>query len=308
MRRFGQVMGLAALAVTLSGAASAPSADRFDRWDDERRAAHVRQSHELEALDARLELLTRPLLGTPYGLSPLGEGEGVDADPRLRWDVFDCLTFVETAIALAASPRPEALVRVLDDVRYAALPATFLNRNHFVEAQWVPNNLLKGYLRDVTAQVGGDRVQRATKAFSPERWAARKQLGDMPLQSDDVPRGEFYLPLVPLQVARERVREIPSGTLLFVVRKDFYTQPTRVTHVGLVLGEGDRKVLRHASGKPFLRVVDEPLESFLARNARYTRWPVEGVSLYAIDHPASRLAQLLEEALPDTETAAVNGQ
>lgn len=307
MRRLGQALGLAALAVSLLAADSASPADRFDRWDDEKRAAHVRRSHELESFDARLELLTRPLLGTPYGLSPLGEGEGIDADPRLRWDLFDCLTFVETAIALAASPRPEALERVLDDVRYAALPATFVNRNHFVEAQWLPNNLLKGYVRDVTSQVGGDRVRQATKQFSPARWAARKQLGDMPLQSDEVPRGEFSLPLVPLEVARERVRQIPSGTLLFVVRKDFYTQPTRVTHVGLVLGEGDRKVLRHASGKPFLRVVDEPLVSFLARNARYKGWPVEGVSLYAIEHPASRIAQLLEEALPDSESAAVTG-
>lgn len=236
---------------------------------------------------ARIEELTRPLIGKPYQLSPLGEGEGVDADPRLRWDAFDCLTFIETAMALVAAPSFDAVERVLDDVRYADAPS-FINRNHFVEAQWLPSNVRKGYVRDISAEVAGEAVTPATKSFGPERWKARKKLASMSLKDDEIPVGTFEVPMVPLDVARARMSQIPAGTLLFVVREDYYTQPTRITHVGIVLGEGRRKVLRHAAGKPYQRVVDEPLENFLLRNARYTKWPVKGVALYRIEIPEAR--------------------
>ena len=36
-------------------------------------------------------------LGAKYVADPLGEGRGYDADPLIRKDAFDCVTFVETA-------------------------------------------------------------------------------------------------------------------------------------------------------------------------------------------------------------------
>lgn len=235
----------------------------------------------------RLEKLSRPFRNLPYGFSPLGEGEGVDPDPRLRWDVFDCLTFVETVMALAVSPSFNGVLPVLDDVRYQASPS-FINRNHFVESQWLPSNVLKGYVRDISTEVAGDAATVVHKSFGPERWKARRQLASMPLTADDIPQGSFAVPTVPLEVARKRISNIPSGTLLFVVREDFYSQPTRVTHVGIVWGEGDKKMLRHAAGKPYNRVIDEPLTEFFARNSRYRKWPVTGVALYRIQAPPAQ--------------------
>ena len=42
----------------------------------------------------------------------------------------------------------------------------------------------------------------------------------------------------------------------------------------------------HASRNPFMRVVDEDVESFFTRNARYEKWRVDGVSFYDVLSPA----------------------
>jgi hypothetical protein len=54
-------------------------------------------------LPDRLVEISAGFLGTPYQLSPLGEGAGVDPDPLIRFDLVDCLTLVEETMAMAMS-------------------------------------------------------------------------------------------------------------------------------------------------------------------------------------------------------------
>ena len=76
----------------------------------------------------RLELATRPFVGAPYVLSPLGEGDlgGTDPDPRLRFDAFDCTTFVETALRTwgldNAARLPERILKLRQDISHFILP------------------------------------------------------------------------------------------------------------------------------------------------------------------------------------------
>ena len=50
-------------------------------------------------LGHRSAYLGECFLGVPYQESPLGEGVLPDADPVIRFDAFDCVTFVETVLA-----------------------------------------------------------------------------------------------------------------------------------------------------------------------------------------------------------------
>ncbi len=77
----------------------------------------------------QIERRSAALLGKAYRLDPLGEGVGsaIDPDPRWSLDFFDCLSLVETVLALQ-----------------------FGARNHFMEADWLPQNLARGVLVDVT--------------------------------------------------------------------------------------------------------------------------------------------------------------
>jgi hypothetical protein len=260
------------------------------------RNAVITAARAIPALPERLATLSAPFLETPYGISPLGEGTGVDADPRLRWDLVDCLTFVETTLALAVAPSIDHLLPVLDDIRYAEGQPAFERRNHFVEAQWVPRNRAKGYLRPISREIAGAEAVTVTNDFSLKRWHERSGAEDLSSLPDDVlPQGTFSLDVVPLSFAAKHPERIPNGTLLFVVRVDSWRNPTRVSHVGFVFEKDGHKVLRHASKEPFGRVVDEPLASFFHRNEQYDKRPVVGFALYEVREPLARIAKLTRE-------------
>ncbi|MGZ6134961.1 MAG: N-acetylmuramoyl-L-alanine amidase-like domain-containing protein, partial [Myxococcaceae bacterium] len=105
MRRVAPVLVVALLSLSL---ATTPPAPAVDPVALEALLASVRGL----SLQGRILGLSAQFLGTPYAHSPLGEGEGPDPDPRLRLDRMDCLTFVETVMALALSSSVEDVVHV----------------------------------------------------------------------------------------------------------------------------------------------------------------------------------------------------
>ncbi|MGA9521865.1 MAG: N-acetylmuramoyl-L-alanine amidase-like domain-containing protein [Myxococcaceae bacterium] len=238
----------------------------------------VHGPQEGDALSLRLEAISAAFLDTPYIHSPLGEGEGVDPDPPIRFDAVDCLTFVEQTLALGLAPTPVEVPRLLEALRYGARPV-YEDRNHLMEAQWLPNNVRKGFLRDVTRAYGDRDTVRVRKVLSEESWQSGSSRALM-LPREAQPRGEFAFDLIPLDKVRRIAGRIPTGTILVVVRADRPNKVTRITHLGFVIQKGRRTRLRHAARGHYARVVDEDLATFLTRNSKYSKWPVEGVALF----------------------------
>ncbi|HLM47757.1 MAG TPA: N-acetylmuramoyl-L-alanine amidase-like domain-containing protein [Myxococcaceae bacterium] len=241
----------------------------------------------------RLLRVSERFLGTPYIHSPLGEGRGVDPDPTFRLDAVDCLTFVEQAMAMSMATSETDVTRVLEGLRYASSP-TYEDRNHLMEAQWLPNNQRKGFVVDVTRRYGGEDTVRVQKTLTPVTWTSRSSLA-LGLPKERQPRGTYSLNMIPLDRVMTHARQVPSGTILVVLRDDLPLKATRVTHLGFVVQKGRRTWLRHArrgvDGNG--RVVDEDLETFLARNAKYDKWKVSGVSLYEPRHPEASGGELV---------------
>jgi hypothetical protein len=241
----------------------------------------------------RLLRVSERFLGTPYIHSPLGEGSGVDPDPTFRLDAVDCLTFVEQAMAMSMATSETDVTRVLEGLRYASSP-TYEDRNHLMEAQWLPNNQRKGFVVDVTRRYGGEDTVRVQKTLTPVTWTSRSSLA-LGLPKERQPRGTYSLNMIPLDRVMTHARKVPSGTILVVLRDDLPLKATRVTHLGFVVQKGRRTWLRHArrgvDGNG--RVVDEDLETFLARNAKYDKWKVSGVSLYEPRHPEASGGELV---------------
>jgi hypothetical protein len=244
---------------------------------------------------ARAAFAAGLLRGAPYRTSPLGEGSRPDRDPRFRLDAFDCVTLVETAIALGNAGSVAEARALLDDVRYDG-PPDFAHRNHYVEAQWLPANARKGWIEDVTEAVAGELALRAEIAHSAERWRAAARAGRLlpGLDPERLPVGSFPLPYLPLDHLPELASRIPEGTVLLVVRAERPSRPLRVTHMGIVVvGEDGGRWLRHASDVPGVRRVrDERLDRFARRTARERAWPVSGVGLWAIRDNTARAARL----------------
>lgn len=248
---------------------------------------------------ARAVFASGLLRGAPYAASPLGEGAPPDRDPRFRLDAFDCVTFVETAIALGNAASVAEARALLDDVRYDGAPA-FARRNHYVEAQWLPANARKGWISDVTEEVAGELALTAVLEHGAARWRAAARAGRLVpgLDPGALPVGTFPLPYVPLDHLPELGPRIPEGTVLLVVRSHRPWRPLRVTHMGIVVaGARGERLLRHASDVPGVRRVrDEPLDRFARRMSRERSWPVSGVSLWAIRDNAARAAELRKAA------------
>ena len=97
------------------------------------------ETPELRSLTVceRLRFWAGRFIGSPYIESPLGEGKNV---PRLRFDGFDCMTYVETCRALTISEKFDEILPNLDRIRYRRGDIHFHSRNHFVSADWLPNN------------------------------------------------------------------------------------------------------------------------------------------------------------------------
>ena len=243
-------------------------------------------------LSARLVDVSEPFLDAPYVLSPLGEGAGVDPDPRLRFDAFDCTTFVETAIALAlANDLPDARV-VLDHLRYQQGVVDYAARRHFPEAEWIPQLTKLGLLKDITREVGGKSVTSESKKLDADVWKRARHEGLPKLADERIPSGVFALDVWPLAAAAAAADRIPAGVVLHLVRVDFPNVPVRVSHQGLVLEKDGKKFIRHAADRMHHRVVDEPLDRFFQRMKAYGKWPVTGVHLTALQAPPGWRASL----------------
>ena len=98
-------------------------------------------------------------LGARYSSNPLGENALPDPDPLIRFDAFDCTTFVETVLA-------DGNIKKLNQIRYTNGIPDFINRNHFIETDWIKNN--SGLVRDATEQYG--KTKQRTVVIDKQNW------------------------------------------------------------------------------------------------------------------------------------------
>ena len=121
------------------------------------------------SLDQRIERVSRLLLQRPYQVDAIGEGKAPDSDPLFRYDVFDCLTFVEEVLALSLPVDPFDAPQIRQRLRYGSAGGIdYHNRNHFMLQQWIPNSIESGILVDITADLGASVLME--KNVSKNTW------------------------------------------------------------------------------------------------------------------------------------------
>lgn len=87
------------------------------------------------------------LLGAGFALGPIGEGAGTfDDDPPLTFERFDCMTFVETVVALSRATSVSEFAVGLITLRYGRGGMTFTTRHHFAGAGWIPSAMVHSIL------------------------------------------------------------------------------------------------------------------------------------------------------------------
>ena len=262
-----------------------------------RAAADIRADSTAN-LALRIERLSATLLGRAYRLDPLGEGPGAAIDPDPLWslDFFDCLSLVETVLALARSLTAAQFISELQSLRYRGGEPQFGARNHFMEADWLPQNLARGVLRDVTGSLPAPQVL-AAGVVTRRQWL--EKLSTNPLQSRNgqlrqsaAAQTELRLlaaqapesETVSLSYARLRelaatelaitVAAIPHAAVLLIVRPNTSLfgpvgAVTQISHLGFVMQKPGATVFRHASSSRRRGgVIDVPLAAYLGQMQR----------------------------------------
>ncbi|KZN14538.1 N-acetylmuramoyl-L-alanine amidase-like domain-containing protein [Marinomonas sp. TW1] len=250
-------------------------------------------STQTDSMDVatRIERLSHLFMGAPYVGGNAGEGPGgqFDKDPLIRFDVFDCTTYVETVLAGIQSASAGSFKDNLIRIRYQHGQVNFVQRNHFPSLDWLPNN--RKILQDITGRVAPTQFQQARTQIDRAAWyrhlsaksIACKQGCEALLERLHVTGQHFQvvqadLPYVPLtavflgpdkQVNQALLDRIPSGSVINMVRPDWALKKwigtnLNVSHQGFVLRQDGRLILRHAS-VTHQQVVDEDFIDYFAQ-------------------------------------------
>ncbi|MBQ2017786.1 MAG: DUF1460 domain-containing protein [Alphaproteobacteria bacterium] len=190
--------------------------------------------------------LGHDFLGAPYVESPLGEASAPDSDPLIRFDAFDCTTFVETVLANGDQGQ-------LNQIRYKNGEIGFLNRNHFIESDWLLNNSER--VENVSRYYANTAIRNVI--IDKKAWLKKVHGIDSDFESV-----EINLEYIPYEHTENIVIYKPMIVLFITDNPEIHDKigtDLAVTHMGIVSPDG---ILRHASSEQKM-VVDVPFTEYI---------------------------------------------
>lgn len=190
-----------------------------------------------ETLQNRVIFYSKSFLNKPYISNSLPQ-KATFEDLILRFDGFDCVTFVETVLALALSDTNDNVANTLRSLRYLNGIQTWNNRHHYM-SQWIIHNSKAGFISelpdDILHKTGKNRILSILNDYPPIEWPEKW------LKTEDL---EIFVQ--------------PGDILCFVSQR----QDLDVFHVGICVEDFG---LIHAS-RSQEKVILDSLRRFVDRN------------------------------------------
>ena len=193
---------------------------------------------------SRIEVLSRHFLGQPYKPTPLIGAAGTPEVFTASFDGFDCVTYIETVLALARASSVDDFVKWLRKIRYEQGRIQWEQRNHYMTG-WIRNNVREWIIKPVSMPAVPMLSRERVLNVVPGLAAQRTRVKCVPKRA--APRLEAYL---------------QSGDLIFFVstRKNL-----DVFHAGIIVRDGKTVSMRHAS-RSQRHVVEQELSNFVKAN------------------------------------------
>jgi hypothetical protein len=213
----------------------------LSRWQAEDLLSETR--HDGPAHN-RIDVLSRHFLGYPYQPNPLIGSSDTPEVFTASLDGFDCVTYIETILALARASDVDEFVEWLRKIRYEHGRIEWKRRNHYM-TQWIRNNVREGLLRPISMPAvpthSRERVLSVVPGLAPQRTRVK---------------------CVPKSAVPRAAEHLRSGDVICFVstRKNL-----DVFHAGIIVRDGKKLLMRHASRKRGC-VVEQELSEFLRAN------------------------------------------
>lgn len=274
-----------------------PDSSAGNSSSGDREVALILNQIQGKRLPESLEIVSAHFLGRKYQLGPLGEGNlgKYNQNPLFRLDRFDCTTLIETTMALATAKTSKDFEMQINRIRYHHAQMSYVDRNHFPELDWIPNNERAGLIRDITAEVASPgKAEIAHGLINKPAWYAHKQISEVIVPSAPLAQKQKLLSELRNEGANfrpetaslpylgfdslfkgknpnfpneELLGKIPSGTIVNLVREKWYLPKAGtellISHQGLAIRKKDALYFRNASSSDAV-VEDLPFAAYLA--------------------------------------------
>lgn len=272
------------------------------------------------SLEQKIEKISHNFMGKPYALGALGEGQNgyIDQSPLYRTDGFDCETYVSTVLGLSLADNLTDFKEKINHIRYINNHPSFISRNHFISLDWLPNNIKKGYVVDITNKIHDKnhhpfyKIAKAT--INKQSWLLHqtnstlkikqtkekqqrlKQLHKQAINYPPKTATIRYLPLNKLFTKNKQpiayiFNQLPNGSIIQIVRPNWQLKNKigtnlNVSHLGFAIRKDDILYFREASSIA-LKVIDIPLTDYLKG---YIDSPtVKGINVLKVKMPAKKI-------------------
>jgi hypothetical protein len=193
---------------------------------------------------SRIEILSRHFLRRPYKSNPLIGSADTPEVFTTSVDGFDCVTYIETVLALARASTVDGFIERLRKMRYEKGRIQWDRRNHYMTT-WIRNNVRERIIKPVSMtgipSITKDRVLNVVPGLQPQRTRVRC------LPKRELPR------LTP---------KLRSADLIFFASTRGNLD---VFHEGIIVRDDDRVLMRHASRSQG-KVVEQELSDFVKAN------------------------------------------
>ena len=193
---------------------------------------------------SRIEILSRHFLGHPYETNLLiGSAETPEVF-TVSLDAFDCVTYIETILALSLASNADEFKKWLRNIRYRGGHIAWEDRNHYMTG-WIRSNVRAGAVRWLSLPDVHVSVKERTLNVVP---------GLRPV------RARFAC--VPKPAISRLAPHLETGDLIFFASTRKHLD---VFHCGIVIRDHEKLLVRHAS-RSRGSVVEQTLDDFLKAN------------------------------------------
>tara|TARA_B100001093_G_scaffold520519_1_gene617515 strand:- start:20356 stop:21219 length:864 start_codon:yes stop_codon:yes gene_type:complete len=241
----------------------------FNESDQERLNALVAKQSANSYFENISEIGTS-FLGSPYVAHTI---EGFQDEPLvLNFSAFDCTTFVENSLSLyflqyenlevftTEENHLKTYAQLLEDIRYRNRErAGYTSRLHYF-TEWIQNNEKKGYVFDITQDLGGSTIEKILDFMSSHR-SSYSALKDDQIFEEWV---EIEKALNPMRYAVLGLDDIKTAA---IEEGDIIAFATNidgldVTHTGIAIEKNKKIHLLHASSSGSVVISKKPLYKF----------------------------------------------
>jgi N-acetylmuramoyl-L-alanine amidase-like protein len=194
-------------------------------------------------IGTRIDRISAFFLGRSYIEGSLGGGPELPEEFRVFLGAFDCVTYIETVLALALARTIDEFIDTIRHIRYKDGEIDWFRRNHYM-VDWSRSNEESGFIRNITK---GPHIE--------EKMCTLSMIPGLPVRTTIV---QFFPTTHRAVVASLAER---GDLILFVSTR----QTLDVFHAGVLIDREGCLFVRH-SGRTAGQVIEQNLDEFIRQN------------------------------------------